>query len=400
MHDQHTTMSNAFEPAGVSARLRIDALEAGASAPADAGGRPVVELSDIRAWRFFRAAPQDFLEQYAPGFIIADVHLAQGFFTFALDFLVRRPEATLWIRERVSRRELLATVAAAREAGISCTVHQYATRRALKARLSPEGRVEALELRGQETYSTAAAGTPDAAKRRTLLAQLLAAGPEEDEKRFSAVRWTAFFKQLWYEDLASALRLRDRSSFFSFMKVLANHTSQALNWAEIAAQSGISAPTARDWTRHLESIGLCELIEPLTARPPRRAKLRPKLYWTTLGLALWLSDEMTSPGEVLSASLLENALFLALKDALPEARFMHFADTNHIVAPLVALVKADDGTVLEPFWCAADDAGKAAARKALKSLARASITDDAGALVVLNMTDASELLTVEAISIG
>ena len=91
--------------------------------------RPVVELSDIRAWRFFRAAPQDFLEQYAPDFIIADVHLAQGFFTFALDFLVRRPEATLWIRERVSRRELLATVAAAREAGISCTVHQYATRR-------------------------------------------------------------------------------------------------------------------------------------------------------------------------------------------------------------------------------------------------------------------------------
>ena len=142
------------------------------------------------------------------------------------------------------------------------------------------------------------------------------------------------------------------------------------------------------------------MIEPLTARPPRRAKLRPKLYWTTPGLALWLSDEMTSPGEVLSASLLENALFLALKDALPEARFMHFADTNHIVAPLVALVKADDGTVLEPFWCAADDAGKAAARKALKSLARASITDDAGSLVVLNMTDASELLTVEAISIG
>ncbi len=364
----------AKSPAG-SQRLRIDALEAGAAADAP---RAVVELSDIRAWRFFRAAPQDFLEQYASGFIISDVHLAEGFLGFALEFLVRRPAATLWVRERISRRALIEQVTAARREGIACEVRQFHAARALKAALSDDLALEAL----------APACAPARAAPQPV--NLLAAGPEPGATRFSASGWTDFFKRLWYEDLASTLRLRDRSSFFSFMKALSARTARPLNWAEIAAESGISAPTARDWTRHLESIGLCELIEPMRAQPPRRAKLRPKLYWTTPGLALWLSDEMTRPCESFVGALFENALYLSLKDALPQARFLHFADTNRITAPIIAL---EEELPARAFFTAAAGAQdvQAHAVKSLKSMARAGLCAPQASLVVLDAADIAKL---------
>ena len=131
-------------PQSTSSRLVIEALEAGADqarplqdAAADSS-RMTVELSDIRAWRFFEAAPQDFLHQYAGDFVIADVLLAPSFFEQALDFLHAEPQAHLCLRGRFSRRKLLETIDAAKAQSISVEVHEGAGLRALAAHIETQ----------------------------------------------------------------------------------------------------------------------------------------------------------------------------------------------------------------------------------------------------------------------
>ena len=391
-------------------QLFLEATEAASSLPEETPARPVVELSDIRAWRFFQAAPEDFLEQYADEFTISDAHLSEEFFPRAVDFLARRQQRTLHVRARLSRNRLLEIVQTALAQGVTSRCTQFASPRALSAQCSDSSDITLIAPRF--SFSRAV--------------DLLGAGPESDSERFSAAAWTQFFKRLWYLDLAGSLRLRDRSSFFSFMKALASRTAQGLNWADIAAEVGVSAPTVRDWTRHLEQIGLCELIGALRAAPPRRAKLRPKLYWTAPGLALWLSDSMTKPPEAFIAALLENAVYLALKDALPQAQFLHFVDTNRITAPLIIAnnVRLDhidtpahpsgeghdkekslpDAPATAPnapkaLYFACDDRTQTEALKAHKSLARAGLTSLKAHILHWDPADLSRL-EIETISVS
>lgn len=393
-------------PQSTSSRLVIEALEAGADqarplqdAAADSS-RMTVELSDIRAWRFFEAAPQDFLHQYAGDFVIADVHLAPSFFEQALDFLHAEPQAHLCLRGRFSRRKLLETIDAAKAQSISVEVHEGAGLRALAAHIETQSSrannpdsaslnpASGLVLR-ELAFAHPCADEGSAVR---SIADIYGAGPgsaSSQAQRFSAQAWTNFFKQLWFEDLAPTLRLRDRSSFFSYMKALARQTSKGLNWAKTGEAASISAPTARDWTKHLESIGLCELIEPLRAPAPRRAKLRPKLYWTTPGLALWLADSMLHPTEDFAAALVENALYLALKDALPSARFLHFVDTNGITAPIVV----ENEGLKTAFFLVRDEKERLHATKSLKSLAKAAIVSPQAQVLFWDYSDSSVLRT-------
>ena len=78
---------------------------------------------------------------------------------------------------------------------------------------------------------------------------------------------------------------------------------------------------------------------------------------------------MLSPTEEFAAALVENALFLALKDALPFARFRHFIDTNYITAPIVA---ESEGTKTA-FFLVRNEKERMHAVKSLKSLAKANI---------------------------
>lgn len=391
-------------PQPSASRLSIEALEAGADQvfamrenAASSPARMVVELSDIRAWRFFEAAPEDFLEQYAGEFVIADVHLVPSFFEHALDYLQSHPGAQLCMRGRFCRRKLLQALDAASARGISVEVKQLSSLRALAVRTVAQEAAAAGSSLGSapsivlsEVFCTRSASKENC--KNYSISDIYGAGPTAEDNqanRFSAQAWTNFFKQLWFEDLAPALRLRDRSSFFAYMKALAGQTSRGLNWAQIASASSISAPTARDWTKQLEAIGLCELIEPLKAPAPRRAKLRPKLYWTTPGLALWLADSMLSPTEEFAAALVENALFLALKDALPFAKFRHFIDTNYITAPIVA---ESEGTKTA-FFLVRNEKERMHAVKSLKSLAKANIVSAQANVLIYDPRNPSLLQT-------
>ena len=95
--------------------------------------------------------------------------------------------------------------------------------------------------------------------------------------------WSAWFHRFFYDEVLPVLRVRDPGTFFSYLKVLSDYTARGMNWAGIGTRCGISGPCARDWCRFLVDCGVVELVEAASAPAPRRAKMRPNLFWNTPG---------------------------------------------------------------------------------------------------------------------
>ena len=348
-------------------RLRIYAAEAFAPSLFEASDslKMTVDLFDVRAWRFFQASPQSFFEQYADDFVIVNAHAVEGFLEKAAEFLQDNLLSRLTVCGRFSRQNILAFAQKHQDDDIGLGLHFLNSPRVLEV-ASSNNTVESFGLKGHFRDLT----------------HLIACAGMKNTDTSPAAYWTETFKHLLIEDIVPELGIRDRSVFFAFIKALAGFTAQGLNWAALGSQAGISAPCARDWTQFLAQIGVIDLIEPLSAPPPRRAKIRKKLYWTTPGLALWLSDNMTSPDKRHRDALLENIVYLALKDALPQAQFLHFLDTNYIKAQLIASTEG----VNRAYYFESETFTRQEAVKSLKSLSKINLVDTNAFLVHIGET--------------
>ncbi len=268
------------------------------------------DLADIRLWRFYHAAPDEFFTNYADHCVIDHVHLARNALTNAVDFLSRHPDRHLTLACPVSAKHRRELAERCRLQGIT---HQVVAHPAPRAVHYHEGRFCS----------------------RLPLAQALKQAGIAEPTHSPSMHWAQWYRRFSIEDVIAELRLRDPGVFFTFLKELAQFTALPLNWQAVADASGVSAPTAKQWGRFLESIGLIDLVPAQTAPAPRRALARPKLYWTSPGLALWLRDAMMHVGEADRLKYVENAVYLALKDAFVEGEFLHFLDTNKVCAPLL-----------------------------------------------------------------
>ncbi len=305
-------------------RLTVHAAEAGARLPdfTQQGTRMTVDMLDIRAWRFFATAPSSFFEQYADDFVILNAHVAENFLDKAVEFLEANLLSTLTVSGRFNRRAIEILNSNLSDKDVGLVVHPHPAFRSLKAK-GEDGTID-FEVQGDFPNTLAIAAH---------------AGMPTDSSTPPAEYWTTYFRKLVIEDIIPELRMRDKNIFFLFMKALASMTAQGLNWSRLGELAEISAPSARDWTHFLSHIGVVDLVDPMTAPAPRRAKLRPKLYWTSPGLALWLSESMNRPSQEVQRALSENLAYLALKDAFPQARFLHFLDTNNVRAHWIIVQK-------------------------------------------------------------
>ena len=274
--------------------------------------RPKADLADIRAWRYYRASPTEFFYQYARDFYFDHVHVAFDALSEAVKLLADHVVFSLVVAGHVGaqRLEKLKTACAAR--GIVLILKRLPASRALT------GDDSGLRWRKTPDEALAEAGISP----QTTLTQ-------------PALYWSAWFNRFYADEVLPVLRVRDAGIFFGFMKALSEVTAQGLNWAGLGKRCGISGPSARDWSRFLEDAGVIDLVAPQRAQPPRRAKLRPKLYWNAPGLALWLSDAVSGCTPAMHRALFENAVYLAEKDRCPESTFAHFLDTNAVRAPLM-----------------------------------------------------------------
>ena len=90
-------------------------------------------------------------------------------------------------------------------------------------------------------------------------------------------------------DLRQILQIKDLSLFQRFVRLCAGRVGQLLNLNSLAADTGITQPTAREWFSVLKSSFILYLLPPWHSNIPKRYIKIPKLYFHDTGLAVWLS---------------------------------------------------------------------------------------------------------------
>lgn len=90
-------------------------------------------------------------------------------------------------------------------------------------------------------------------------------------------------------DIRSLSQVADEAQFIKFIQVVAARTATVLNYAALAQEAGVSAPTAKNWLSLLVSSGLVVLIPPFSNNALKRVVKSPRLYFADTGLCAHLT---------------------------------------------------------------------------------------------------------------
>ncbi|MBI3447506.1 MAG: ATP-binding protein [Acidobacteria bacterium] len=132
--------------------------------------------------------------------------------------------------------------------------------------------------------------------------------PRIHDQRLPPERWLADYLRTYVErDLRDVLRVLDLDAFERFVRLAAARTGQELNLADLAADTGVSQPTAQAWITALRVGFIVTLLPPHHANFRKRLRKRPRLHFLDTGLACHLLG-IQSPA-VLERHPLRGAIF-------------------------------------------------------------------------------------------
>ena len=127
----------------------------------------------------------------------------------------------------------------------------------------------------------------------------------------SDVEWRAFYasyvQTLIHQDVMKILQINDEMVFFKFFCAAAAQTGRIVNYAELAKAAEISAPTAKQWAKTLEAIGIIYMLQPFNPPGSKYVVRAPKLYFCDTGLAAYLTS-WNNP-EALETGAMSNEFF-------------------------------------------------------------------------------------------
>ena len=132
--------------------------------------------------------------------------------------------------------------------------------------------------------------------------------PRIHDRGLPAAEWLADYTAAYLErDVRNLLAVGDLETFHTFLRLCAGRVGQLLNLASLAADCGVSQPTARRWLSTLEASFIAFRLPPFHANLGKRLIKRPKLYFHDPGLAVSLLGIDTP--EQLATHPLRGAMF-------------------------------------------------------------------------------------------
>jgi predicted AAA+ superfamily ATPase len=114
--------------------------------------------------------------------------------------------------------------------------------------------------------------------------QVLNADAEQRQEYYNAYVNTYLMR-----DVAELGGVTDSLRFGKFLTACAALISEQINYKTLADTTEISQPTAKDWLRLLEGMGIVYLLQPYMNNALKRLTKTPKLYFLDTGLAAHLS---------------------------------------------------------------------------------------------------------------
>lgn len=131
--------------------------------------------------------------------------------------------------------------------------------------------------------------------------------------------WCSSYIQTYLErDLRSILNVGELSAFGGFLKLCAARTGQVLNLSDLARDSGISVPTAKNWISALEASYILFTLPPYFKNFGKRVIKAPKLYFWDTALAAFLMGIESTEGVLkgpAAGPLFETAVVAAFRKA-------------------------------------------------------------------------------------
>ncbi len=114
--------------------------------------------------------------------------------------------------------------------------------------------------------------------------QVVYADPEQRQEYFSSYIDTYIMR-----DVGELGGITDSLRFRKLLVACAALVSQQLNYKTLAEAADISQPTAKEWVRLLEGLGIIYLLQPYANNSLKRLSKTPKLYFCDTGLCAFLS---------------------------------------------------------------------------------------------------------------
>jgi predicted AAA+ superfamily ATPase len=118
--------------------------------------------------------------------------------------------------------------------------------------------------------------------------QVIGADSEQRQEYYDAYAATYLMR-----DVAELGGITDALRFGKFLAACAALVSEQINYKTLSDAAGISQPTAKEWLRLLEGMGIVYLLRPYANNALKRIAKTPKLYFCDTGLAAHLSMWLT-----------------------------------------------------------------------------------------------------------
>lgn len=222
--------------------------------------RPYVSLEDPEQREFAHSDPRGFLARFREGAVIDEVQHVPALFSYFQGL----------VDERRRMGDFILT--GSQQFGLMARIGQ-----------SLAGRVGRLELLPFSAAELAAAGRLPA-DLDTLLWQ--GGYPPLYDRPLAPNDWFPNYIATYLErDVRQLIQVRDLTLFQRFVRLCAARTGQLLNLSALAADSGISHTTAREWLTVLEASYLVWRLPPYHRNFGKRLVKTPKLYFLDTGLA-------------------------------------------------------------------------------------------------------------------
>jgi hypothetical protein len=239
-----------------------------------------LEAPDTRA--FALDDPRGFLAQFPDGAVLDEIQRAPELLSYLQVLVDENPLPGRWI------------LTGSQNLAMMDSVNQSLAGRTAVLRLLPMSFDEMTEF----------ANAP-----QTLNEVLFTGGyPRILDQNIPASDWLASYVSTYIErDVRQLSKVGDLNTFQKFVALCAGRTGQLLNYSNLAADCGITQPTAKKWLSILEASYLVFLQPSWSGNHRKRLVKMPKLHFLDVGLACWLLG-IRAP-EHLEAHPLRGALF-------------------------------------------------------------------------------------------
>ena len=220
-----------------------------------------LEAPDVRS--FAAEDPRGFLGQFPNGAILDEIQRVPELPSYLQGIIDASPKCGRWILTGSQNLTLLASVSQSL-AGRTAVLH-----------LLPMARSEIVRFPRHP---------------KTLDEVILAGGyPRIFDRKLDPTDWLRSYVATYIErDVRTVSNIGDLSAFQRFVELCAGRTSQLMNFSALAADCGISQPTAKAWMSVLETSFIAFRLPAFSANIRKRLVKMPKLHFYDTGLVCFL----------------------------------------------------------------------------------------------------------------